>query len=150
LTPESESPESALGEGRQRIQNFKCKGYDKCSTEHKLILTHFGENFIFWIKLAYIETIFHILNRSQPQGTEVCPPGSRDIHPFNYLKCGVSRRGINRSSHKRTVLDHHHGGLQQHPQGGHQERVLMVLAGAGGGHWYQGQFYAIKVELIPN
>jgi hypothetical protein len=31
-------------------------------------------------------------------------------------------RGINRSSHKKTVRDHHHQGvLQQHPQGGHQE-----------------------------
>ncbi len=101
------------------------------------------------IKLAFIETIFHILNRNQPQRTEVWPPGSRDIHPFDYLKSGVSRRGINRSSHKKTVPDHH-GGLQQHPQGGHQERVLMVLAETGGGHWYQGQFYAIKAEPIPN
>ena len=34
-----------------------------------------------------------------PKGREVCPPGSHDINPFDYLKCGVSRRGINRSSH---------------------------------------------------
>jgi hypothetical protein len=32
---------------------------------------------------------------------EVWPPGSLDINPFDYLKCGVSRRGINRSSHKK-------------------------------------------------
>jgi hypothetical protein len=51
------------------------------------------------IKLTFIETVFHILNRNQPQGTEVWPPGSLDTNPFDYLKCGVSRRGINRSSH---------------------------------------------------
>jgi hypothetical protein len=33
---------------------------------------------------------------------EVWPPGSLDINPFDYLKCGVSRRGINRSSHKKN------------------------------------------------
>ena len=32
---------------------------------------------------------------------EVWPPGSLDINPFDYLKCGVSRRGIDRSSHKK-------------------------------------------------
>jgi hypothetical protein len=70
------------------------------------------------IKLPCIETVFHILNRNLPQGTEVWPPGSCDINPFDYLKCGVSRRGINRSTHKKTVPDHHHhGGLQQHHQG---------------------------------
>jgi hypothetical protein len=68
------------------------------------------------IKLTFIETVFHILNRNLPQETEVWPPGSRDINPFDYLKCGVSRRGINRSSHKENSPDHpHHGGLQQHP-----------------------------------
>ncbi len=88
-----------------RIKNFKCKGYDNCSTEPKLILTHFDENLNFClIKLAFIETIYHILNRNQPQGTEAWPPGSHDIHPFDYLKCGVSRRGINRSSHKKQSL----------------------------------------------
>ncbi len=46
------------------------------------------------IKLTYIETVFHILNSNLPLGTEVWPPGSLDINPFNYLKCGVSRRGI--------------------------------------------------------
>jgi hypothetical protein len=51
------------------------------------------------IKLALIETVFHIFNRNLSQGTEVWPPGSHDINPFDYLKCGVSRRGINRSSH---------------------------------------------------
>ncbi len=34
-------------------------------------------------------------------GREVWPPGSYDINPFEYLNCGVSRRGINRSSHKK-------------------------------------------------
>jgi hypothetical protein len=57
-----------------------------------------------WIKLTFIETVFHILNRNLPQGTEVWPPGSRDINSFDYLKCGVSRRGINRSSHKKRSL----------------------------------------------
>jgi hypothetical protein len=56
------------------------------------------------IKLPFIETVLHILNRSLPQGTEVWPPGSLDNNPFNYLKCGVSRRGINRSSHKKQPL----------------------------------------------
>jgi hypothetical protein len=46
---------------------------------------------------------------------KVWPPGSLDINPFDYLKCGMSRRGTNRSSHKKTVPDHHHhAGLQQH------------------------------------
>jgi hypothetical protein len=53
------------------------------------------------IKLPFIETIFHILNRNLPQGTKVWPPGSLDINPFDYLKCGVSRRGINRSPHNK-------------------------------------------------
>ncbi len=50
----------------------------------------------FYIKLPFIETVFHILNRNLPQGTEVWPPGSLHINPFDYLKCGISRRGINR------------------------------------------------------
>jgi hypothetical protein len=71
------SKKSAPEEGRQRIKNVKCNGYDNCSTEHKLILNHFGENLKFLlIKLAFIETVFHILNRNLPQGTEVWPPGS--------------------------------------------------------------------------
>jgi hypothetical protein len=37
-----------------------------------------------------------------PKGREVWPPGSHDINPFDYSKCGVSRRGINRSSHKKN------------------------------------------------
>jgi hypothetical protein len=102
------------------------------------------------IKLTFIETVFHILNRNLPHGTEVLPPGSWNINLFDYLKCSISRGDINRSSHKKTVPDHHHhGGLQQHPQGGRQERVLMVLAEAGGGHLYQGRFYTIKAESIP-
>jgi hypothetical protein len=32
------------------------------------------------------------------------PPGSLDINPFDYLKCGVSRRGLNNSSHKKLSL----------------------------------------------
>ncbi len=51
------------------------------------------------IKLSFIETVFHILNRKLTKGREVWPPGSHDINPFDYLKCGVSRGGINRSSH---------------------------------------------------
>ncbi len=43
--------------------------------------------------------MFHILNRNLPQGTKVWLNGSLNINPFDYLKCGVSRRGINRSSH---------------------------------------------------
>jgi hypothetical protein len=53
------------------------------------------------IKLTFIETVFHILNRNLPLGMEAWPPGSLDIDSFDYLKCGVSRRGINRSSHKK-------------------------------------------------
>jgi hypothetical protein len=53
------------------------------------------------IKLTFILTVFHILNRKLPKGREVWPPGSHDINPFDYLKCGVSRRGVNRSSHKK-------------------------------------------------
>jgi hypothetical protein len=58
-------------------------------------------NFVL-IKLPFIERVFHILYRYLPQGMQVRPPGSLDINPFDYLKCGVSRRGINRSSHKRN------------------------------------------------
>jgi hypothetical protein len=43
--------------------------------------------------LPFIETVFHILNRNLPQETKVWP--------FDSLKCGVSRRGINRSSHNK-------------------------------------------------
>jgi hypothetical protein len=56
------------------------------------------------IKLTFIETVFHILDRNLPLGTEVWPPGSLEIKPFDYLTCGVSRRGINRSSHKKQSL----------------------------------------------
>jgi hypothetical protein len=117
------------------MKNFKNKGYENCSTEHKLILTHFCENLNFFDKLPFTETVFHILNRNLPQGTKVWPPGSLDINPFDYLKCGVSWRGIKRSSHKKTVPDHHHhGGLQQHPQGGHQKGLqhFQVRAREGG------------------
>jgi hypothetical protein len=53
------------------------------------------------IKLPFTETVFHILNRNLPQGTKVWPSGSLDINSFDYLKCGVSRRGINRASHEK-------------------------------------------------
>jgi hypothetical protein len=53
------------------------------------------------INVPFIETVFHILNRNLPQGMEVWALGSHDINQFDYLKCGVSRRGINRSSHKK-------------------------------------------------
>jgi hypothetical protein len=56
------------------------------------------------IKLPFIEKVIHTLNRNLPKGTEVWPPGSLDINPFDYLKYGVSRRGINRSSHKKQSL----------------------------------------------
>jgi hypothetical protein len=72
------------------------------TTEHKLILTHFGGNKFFYIKLAIIEPVFHILYRNLPQGMEVWPPGFPDINPFDYLKCGISRRDINRSSRKKS------------------------------------------------
>jgi hypothetical protein len=36
-----------------------------------------------------------------PKGMHVWPHGSLDIDPFDYLKCGVSRRGIKRPSHKK-------------------------------------------------
>ncbi len=45
---------------------------------------------------------------------------------------------------------HHHGGLQQHPQGGHQESLQPLPVQARGGHWYQGQFYVIKAKSMPN
>jgi hypothetical protein len=51
------------------------------------------------IILSFIETVFHILDRNLPQGTKVWPHASLQIIPFDYLKCGVSRRCINRSSH---------------------------------------------------
>jgi hypothetical protein len=35
------------------------------------------------MKLAFIETVFHILNRNLPQGMEVWPPGSHDFNPFD-------------------------------------------------------------------
>jgi hypothetical protein len=54
--------------------------------------------------IEIIETVFHILNRNLPQGTEVWPPGSHVTNPFDYLKCGVIRRGINRSSHRKKSL----------------------------------------------
>jgi hypothetical protein len=53
------------------------------------------------IKLPFIDTVFHILNRNMPQGTEVWPPGSLDINLFDYLKCGISKRDIIRCSHKK-------------------------------------------------
>jgi hypothetical protein len=55
------------------------------------------------IKLTIIEPVFHIFYRNLSQRMEVWPPGSPDINPFEYLKCGVSRRGINRSSHKKNL-----------------------------------------------
>jgi hypothetical protein len=53
------------------------------------------------IKLPFTETVFHILKRNLPQGTKVWPPGSLEVNPFDYVKCGVSRRGINRPSHRK-------------------------------------------------
>jgi hypothetical protein len=96
------SKKSAPHEGRWRIKKLKSKGYENCSREHKLILTHFSENLNFFlVNVPFLDTVFHILNRNLPHGSEVWPPGSLDINPFDYLKCGVSRRGINRSFHKK-------------------------------------------------
>jgi hypothetical protein len=61
----------------------------------------------FLVNVPFIETVCHILNRNLPQGSEVWPPGSFDINPFDYLKCGISRRDINKSFHKKPVPDHH-------------------------------------------
>jgi hypothetical protein len=82
-------------------KNLKNKGYENCSTEHKLILTHFGENFVFF------GIYYPSLKQFSTFSTEACHKGRRSgllalfihINPFDYLKCGVSRRGINRSSH---------------------------------------------------
>jgi hypothetical protein len=55
IREQSLSKKSAPDEGRRRIKNLKSKGYENCSIEHKLILTHFGENFnFFMIKLIFI------------------------------------------------------------------------------------------------
>jgi hypothetical protein len=80
------------------MKNLKSKGYENCGAEHKTILVKILN---FLIKLPFTETVFHILNRNLPQGTKVWPPGSLDINPFDYLKYGISRRGINRPSHKK-------------------------------------------------
>jgi hypothetical protein len=134
------SKKSALHEGRLRIKNLKSKGYENCSREPKLILTHFSENLNFLVNVPFIETVFHILNRNLPQGSEVWPPGSFDINPFDYLKCGISRRDINRSFHKITS-----------PRSPPLNKGLQPLpVQARGGHWHQGQFYMIKAESIPN
>jgi hypothetical protein len=53
------------------------------------------------IKLTFIETVFHILNRNLPLGMEVWTAGSLNINLIDYLKCGVSRRSNNRSSHRK-------------------------------------------------
>ena len=65
------------------------------------------------IKLTFIWTVFHILNRNLPQGTKVWPPGSLDIIPFDYLKCGAYLGEVLTDPlTKKTVPDHHHhGGL---------------------------------------
>jgi hypothetical protein len=45
----------------------------------------------------------HILNRNLSQGPEGWPPGSLFIL-IHFTTCGISRRGINRSSHKKQSL----------------------------------------------
>jgi hypothetical protein len=51
---------------------------------------------------------------------------------------------------KKTVPDcHHHGGLQQHPQGGRQERVLMVLARLEEVIGTKGDFIRLKPGHYP-
>jgi hypothetical protein len=65
---------------------------------------------------------------------EVWPPGSLDINPFDYLKCGDLGEELPDPLTKKTVPDHHHhGGLQQHPQGGPQEGLQPLLIQARGG-----------------
>jgi hypothetical protein len=69
------------------------------------------------IKLPFIETVFHILNRNLPQGTKVWPPGSLDINPFDYLSVAylgevltdplTKKMEVNRSSHKKKWRSSH-------------------------------------------
>ncbi len=69
-----------------------------------------------------------------PKGREVWPPGSYDINPFDYLKCGVPYLGevLTDPLTKKSVPDHHHlGVLQQHPQGGHQDGMQPLASGPG-------------------
>jgi hypothetical protein len=58
---------------------------------------------------------------------EVWSPGSHDLNPFDDLKCGVSRRNINRSFHKKTVPFIMEV-FSNSPREAAKERVLMVLA----------------------
>ncbi len=48
---QSLSKKSAPHEAKTQKKNLKSQGYENCSTEHKLILTHFGENFNFYDKI---------------------------------------------------------------------------------------------------
>ena len=83
------------------------------------------------IKLPFIETVFHILNRNLPLGMEVWPPGSLDINPFDYLNVAYLGKVLTDPLTKKTVPDHHHhGGSQQHPQGGHQDGLQPLLSQA--------------------
>ena len=102
------------------------------------------------MKLPFIERVYHILNRYLPQGTEVWPPGTLHINPFHYLKCGESRRGINRSSHKKYSLWSPPSWRSSATSPGGPQEGLQPPVQARGGHWYQGQFYMIKAESIPN
>jgi hypothetical protein len=56
-------------------------------------------------KLPFTETVFQILNRNLPQVTKVWPPGSLDINPFDYLKCGVSRSHKKKQSLITTIME---------------------------------------------
>jgi hypothetical protein len=144
IREQSLSKQSAPEEGRRRIKNLKSKGYENCISLYKAILV---KSLIFLIKLTFFETFFHILNRNLPLGMEVWPPGSLDINPFDYLQCDVSRRGINRSSHKKTVPGHHHqGGLQHYPQGGHQEGLQPLPVQAREGRCRLRRFHPLNVK----
>jgi hypothetical protein len=57
---------------------------------------------MFWIKLPFIETVF-------TSSTETCLKGQRSgllalLILIHFTTCGISRRGINRSSHKKKAL----------------------------------------------
>jgi hypothetical protein len=62
------SKKSAPDEGRHRIKQLKSKGYENCSTEHKLILTHFGENLNFFDKInLHLNSCPHPQQKAAPR-----------------------------------------------------------------------------------
>jgi len=92
---------SAPDEGRRRIFFFKIEGQNKCSTYHKLRITHYDENLnYFGMNLTFKSRLYHILNKHWSQGTEVRPLSFRDITLLENFMCGVHSRDINSSSSK--------------------------------------------------